>query len=47
MLNNPQITQKDADGHRSLLLNFGSKSLRHKRMVFNLRESAKSVDQKS
>jgi hypothetical protein len=47
MLNNPQITQIDADRHRLLLLNFGSKILRHKRMVFSLRESAKSVDQKS
>ncbi len=54
---NPQISQMDADGiinyfkasnlHRALLLNFGSKSLQYKRLVFNLRESAKSADQKS
>ena len=30
--------------HRALLLNFGTKSLQHKRLVFNLRESAKSAD---
>ena len=29
---------------RALLLNFGTKSLQHKRIVFNLRESAKSAD---
>ena len=33
--------------HKGLLLNFGTKSLQHKRFVFNLRESAKSVDNKS
>ena len=33
--------------HRALLLNFGSKSLQHKRLVFNLRESAQSADRKS
>jgi len=30
--------------HRALLLNFGTKSLQHQRLVFNLRESAKSAD---
>jgi len=29
---------------KGLLLNFGSRSLEHKRLVFNLRESAKSAD---
>ncbi len=29
---------------RGLLLNFGAKILQHKRLVFNLRESAKSAD---
>ena len=29
---------------RSLLINFGARSLQHKRLVFNLRESAKSAD---
>ena len=29
---------------KALLLNFGAKSLQHKRLVFNLRESAKSAD---
>lgn len=31
--------------HRALLINFGSPSLEHKRLVYNLRESAKSADQ--
>lgn len=35
---------KASNLHRALLLNFGTKSLQHKRMVFNLRESAKSAD---
>ena len=35
---------KASNLHRALLLNFGTKSLQHKRFVFNLRESAKSVD---
>jgi len=30
--------------HKALLLNFGSKSLQHKRIVLNLRESAPSAD---
>ena len=30
--------------HRGLLLNFGAQSLLHKRLVFNLRESAQSAD---
>ena len=30
--------------HRALLINFGTSSLEHKRLVFNLRESAKSAD---
>ena len=30
--------------HRALLLNFGTRSLQHKRLIFNLRESAKSAD---
>jgi len=38
---------KASNLHRSLLLNFGTKSLQYKRLVFNLRESAQSVDQKS
>ena len=38
---------KASNLHRALLLNFGSKSLQYKRLVFNLRESAKSADQKS
>ncbi|MCO6440784.1 MAG: GxxExxY protein [Nitrococcus mobilis] len=29
---------------KGLLLNFGARSLQHKRLVFNLRESAKSAD---
>lgn len=29
---------------KALLLNFGAKSLQHKRLVFNLRESAQSAD---
>jgi GxxExxY protein len=33
--------------HRALLLNFGTKSLQHKRLVFNLRKSAQSADKKS
>lgn len=37
---------KASNRQRALLLNFGSRSLQHKRLVFNLRESAKSVDQK-
>ena len=38
---------KASNLHRALLLNFGSKRLQHKRLVFNLRESAQSADQKS
>ncbi len=38
---------KAFDLQRALLLNFGTKSLQHKRLVFNLRESAQSADQKS
>ncbi|MBN1436325.1 MAG: GxxExxY protein [Sedimentisphaerales bacterium] len=30
--------------HRGLLINFGAQSLQHKRLVFNLRKSAKSAD---
>jgi len=30
--------------HKALLINFGQKSLQHKRLVFNLRESAPSAD---
>ena len=30
--------------HRGLLINFGSRSLQHKRLVFHLRESAQSAD---
>jgi GxxExxY protein len=30
--------------HRALLLNFGAPRLEHKRLVFNLRESAPSAD---
>jgi GxxExxY protein len=30
--------------HRALLINFGAPSLEHKRLVLNLRESAKSAD---
>ncbi len=30
--------------NRGLLINFGSRSLEHKRLVFNLRESASSAD---
>ena len=30
--------------HRALLINFGTKSLQYKRLVFNLRESAQSAD---
>ncbi|MDD2557821.1 MAG: GxxExxY protein [Desulfuromonas sp.] len=89
MLNNPQITQMNADKikgygtftitkvamsvharlsivlledtensqiinylkasklQRALLLNFGNNSLQHKRLVFNLRESAQSADKTS
>ena len=32
--------------HRGLLLNFGTRSLQHKRFVYNLRESEKSADKK-
>ncbi|MDY0213392.1 MAG: GxxExxY protein [Desulfuromonadaceae bacterium] len=32
---------------RALLLNFGNNSLQHKRLVFNLRESAQSADKTS
>ena len=35
---------KASNLHRALLLNFGAKSLQHKRLVLNLRESAQSVD---
>jgi len=35
---------KASNLHRALLLNFGSKSLQHKRLAFNLRESAQSAD---
>ena len=35
---------KASNLHRALLLNFGTRSLQHKRLVFNLRESAKSAD---
>ena len=38
---------KASNLHRALLVNFGTASLQHKRLVFNLRESAKSADQKS
>ena len=38
---------KASNLHRALLLNFGTKSLQHKRLVFNLRESAQSADVKS
>ncbi len=38
---------KASNLHRGLLLNFGSKSLQYKRLVFNLRESVQSADQKS
>lgn len=30
--------------HKGMLINFGAKSLQHKRLVFNLRQSAKSAD---
>ena len=40
------INELKATGlHRGLLLNFGAPSLEHKRLVFNLRESAKFADQ--
>ena len=32
---------------RALFVNFGSKSLQHKRLVFNLRETSQSADRKS
>ena len=35
---------KASELHRALLINFGQKSLQHKRLVFNLRESAPSAD---
>jgi GxxExxY protein len=35
---------KASNLHRALLINFGTKSLQCKRVVFNLRESAKSAD---
>ncbi len=35
---------KASNLHRALLLNFGTTSLQHKRMVFNLRESVQSAD---
>jgi GxxExxY protein len=38
---------KASNLQRALLVNFGASSLQHKRLVFNLRESAKSVDRKS
>jgi len=39
------INELKATGlHRALLINFGSPSLEHKRLVHNLRESAKSAD---
>ena len=36
---------KASNLHLALLLNFGTRSLQHKRQVFNLRESAQSADQ--
>lgn len=40
------INELKATGlHRSLLLNFGAPSLESKRLVFDLRESAKSADE--
>ncbi len=38
---------KASNLHRALLLNFGITSLQHKRLVFNLRESASSADEES
>ena len=35
---------KASNLHRALLINFGTKSLQYKRLVFNLRESAQSAD---
>ncbi len=35
---------KASGRHRGLLINFGTTSLQHKRLVFDLRESAKSAD---
>ena len=37
---------KTSSLHRALLINFGARSLEHKRLVFNLRESAQSADEK-
>jgi GxxExxY protein len=40
------INELKATGlHRALLINFGASSLEYKRLVFNLRESAKSADE--
>jgi len=40
------INELKATGlHRALLINFGAPSLEYKRLVFNLRESAKSADE--
>jgi len=36
---------KSSGLQKALLLNFGTKSLQHKRMVLNLRESAQSADE--
>jgi GxxExxY protein len=36
---------KASNLRRALLLKFGKKSLKHKRLVFNLRESAQSADE--
>ncbi len=38
---------KASNLHRALLLNFGTRSLQHKRLVFNLCPSAKSADNKT
>ncbi len=38
---------KAGDKSRGLLLNFGNKSLEHKRLVLNLRESAQSADERN
>ncbi len=35
---------KASNLNRALLLNFGTNRLQHKRLVFNLRESAQSAD---
>ena len=37
---------KASGNQRGLLLNFGNKSLEHKRLVLNLRESAQSADER-